>query len=135
MGARIIQLEALGGALLRRDRSSFPSTTGWFEARPALWQSLCDALDMRLELAGDELARFRCVVERVADPRFEIALAKAKDIDDDFAVGDDVGVIVGPAHRVWRWLFDQAWEATRNAGVSASKRGMPRMDSQASLGR
>jgi hypothetical protein len=31
------------------------------------------------------------VVERVADPRFEIALPEAKEIDDDFEVGDDVG--------------------------------------------
>lgn len=109
-GLTLADLKPVAEAWQRR----CPEPLAWFEARPGLWQSLCDALGMRLELVeGDELARFRCVVERVADPRLEIALAEAKEVDDGFAVGDDFGVIVGRADMLWRWLFDQAWQASQ----------------------
>lgn len=119
VGARVVHLEALGHEARQEfcyggTALPFPQPHVWFEARPALWQSLCDALGMHLELVqGDELVHFRRVVERVADPRLEIALAQAKEIDEDFAVGDDFGKIVTRAHMVWRWLFDQAWEASQ----------------------
>lgn len=118
VGARAVQLDALGQEArqeLCHDGTAlpFPPPHAFFAVRAALWQSLCDALGMRLELEGDELARFRCVIERVADPGREIALAEAQEVDDGFAVGDDFGVIVGRANMVWRWLFDQAWQASQ----------------------
>jgi hypothetical protein len=108
VGARVVCLEEFG------HEARLPPPHAWFEARPALWQALGDALGMRLELLQeDELVHFRSVVERVADPKLEIALAEAKEIDEDFTVEDDFGKIVARAHMVWRWLFDQAWEASQ----------------------
>lgn len=89
----------------------FPDASAWFEARQAQWLSICEGLGMNLELHETEgVVRFLRVVEDVQDPRVEIDVVSAKDVDESLLLGDALGSLVARPHVVWRWLFSEAWK-------------------------